>query len=105
MTQTQREAIRNVKEFDKFKDQIKITITPEGLRIELLESAAGTSFDVGKPKPKDKWKKLLALLAHELGKLPTRFLLKSTRTQRLMRGPETLAIGTSLLNEPMSPGD
>jgi chemotaxis protein MotB len=69
-------AIRNVKDFDKFKDLIKITITPEGLRIELLESAAGTFFDVGKPKPNENGVKLLALLAHELGKLPNKILIE-----------------------------
>jgi hypothetical protein len=30
--------------FDKLKDQIEIKVTPEGFRIELLESATGTFF-------------------------------------------------------------
>ncbi len=69
-------AIQSVKDFDKFKDQIKITITPEGLRIELLESAAGTFFDVGNPKPNENGRKLLTLLAHELGKLPNKIFIE-----------------------------
>ncbi len=49
-----------------------MTVTAEGLRIELLETATGTFFDVGKPAPNDDGKELLSLLAQELGKLPNR---------------------------------
>src|SRR5580692_10448890 len=35
-------AIRQVDKFDKLKNQIEMTVTSEGLRIELLESEAGT---------------------------------------------------------------
>ncbi len=64
--------IREVNDFDKFKKQIEMTVTAEGLRIELLETATGTFFDVGKPVPNDNGKELLSLLAQELGKLPNR---------------------------------
>src|SRR5215471_6790861 len=37
-------AVRHVANFDKFKDQIQMTATAEGLRIELLETDAGTFF-------------------------------------------------------------
>ena len=47
-----------------------VTLTPEGLRIELLETETGTFFDVGSPAPNVNGKELLSLLAHELGKLP-----------------------------------
>ncbi len=43
-------AISHMPNFDKLKDQIEIKVTPEGLRIELLESAKGTFFDLGSPK-------------------------------------------------------
>jgi chemotaxis protein MotB len=36
---------------EKLKGQIEITITDEGLRIELMESAKGTFFELGSPKP------------------------------------------------------
>src|ERR1700745_1108066 len=35
-------AIRRIDNFDKCKDQIEMTVTAEGLRIELLESEEGT---------------------------------------------------------------
>lgn len=63
-------AISKVPDFDKIKDQIEMTITPEGLRIELLETETGTFFEVGNSAPSDNGKELLTLLAQELGKLP-----------------------------------
>jgi chemotaxis protein MotB len=56
--------------FEQLKNQIEMTVTPEGLRIELLEAATGTFFELGKPQPNDNGKILLSLLAQELGKLP-----------------------------------
>jgi chemotaxis protein MotB len=63
-------AISKVPNFEKIKDQIEMTITPEGLRIELLETATGTFFELGSPKPNSNGNELLSLLAHELGKIP-----------------------------------
>jgi chemotaxis protein MotB len=64
--------IRKLVNFDKFNKQIEMTVTNEGLRIELLEEPMGTFFDVGKPTPTDNGKELLAALAQEIGKLPNR---------------------------------
>ena len=47
-----------------------MTITSEGLRIELMESASGTFFDSGSPKLNADGRDVLITLAHELGKLP-----------------------------------
>jgi chemotaxis protein MotB len=63
-------AIRRVPDFENIKDQIEMTITPEGLRIELLETETGTFFEVGSSSPSVNGKELLSLLAQELGKLP-----------------------------------
>jgi chemotaxis protein MotB len=63
-------AIQRTINFDKLKDQINMTITPEGLRIELMESAAGTFFQSGVAAPTDNGKEILVKLAEELGKLP-----------------------------------
>ena len=69
-------AIRGVPDFDKIKDQIEMTVTPEGLRIELLETETGTFFDLGSPEPNGNGKELLSLLAQELGKLPNHLSLE-----------------------------
>lgn len=56
--------------FDKLKKQIEIKVTPEGLRIELIESAKGTFFENGKAQPTPVLHDLLKILAAETGKLP-----------------------------------
>jgi chemotaxis protein MotB len=68
--------IRQMPNFDKLKDQIEITVTAEGLRIELLESATGTFFNLGAPQPNEDGRKLLELLAGELGKLPNKISIE-----------------------------
>jgi chemotaxis protein MotB len=62
--------IREVPSFEKLKNNIDMTITNEGLRIELTESAAGTFFDSGSAKISGDGGDLLTALAGELGKLP-----------------------------------
>jgi chemotaxis protein MotB len=62
--------IREVPSFDKLKNNIDMTVTNEGLRIELTESAAGTFFDSGSAKISSDGSGLLTALAGELGKLP-----------------------------------
>ncbi|MGA7463536.1 MAG: flagellar motor protein MotB [Candidatus Korobacteraceae bacterium] len=65
-------AIRQVANFDKLKDHIEMTVTQEGLRIELLESKNGTFFDSGKPDPNGNGRELLMTIAEELGKAPNK---------------------------------
>jgi chemotaxis protein MotB len=65
-------AMRRLPNFEKLKNQIEIKVTPEGLRIELLESATGTFFDLGNRNPNSNGSELLDLLAGELGKLPNK---------------------------------
>jgi chemotaxis protein MotB len=47
-----------------------MTVTSEGLRIELLESSSGTFFESGKPGLNSDGKELLVALAQQLGQLP-----------------------------------
>ena len=63
-------SIRNINDLEKLRKNVEITITAEGLRIELLESAKGTFFESGKSTLNDTGKEMLVLLAQELGKLP-----------------------------------
>jgi chemotaxis protein MotB len=64
--------IREVPDFDKMKNNIDMTVTNEGLRIELTESATGTFFDSGSAKISVNGAELLVVLAQELGKLPNK---------------------------------
>ena len=53
-----------------------MTITAEGLRIELMESETGTFFQSGAAVPTEGAKDILAKLAAELGKLPNRISIE-----------------------------
>ena len=64
--------VREMTSFDKFKNQIEMTVTSEGLRIELLETENGFFFPSGGAEPTDNAKDLLVKLAQELGKLPNK---------------------------------
>ena len=63
-------AIKEVPHFEKFKNHIDMTVTNEGLRIELTESEKGTFFDSGSAKMSADGEELLHALAQELGRLP-----------------------------------
>jgi chemotaxis protein MotB len=69
-------SIHEISNFDKLKSQIEMTVTSEGLRIELLESASGTFFDSGSPHPTNTGTELLATLSEELGKLPNKVTIE-----------------------------
>jgi chemotaxis protein MotB len=60
----------------KLSKQIEITITPEGLRIELLEDKNGTFYESGKARLSDSGQELLELLAAELKTLPNSLLIE-----------------------------
>jgi chemotaxis protein MotB len=65
-------AIRQAPEVGKLKDQVQMSVTGEGLRIELLESASNSFFEAGNAQPTATGEEMLQLLAAELGKLPNR---------------------------------
>jgi chemotaxis protein MotB len=69
-------SIHRLDPMDKLKNQIEITITDEGLRIELMESAKGTFFELGSAQPTDALRELLQLLAQELGNLPNKISIE-----------------------------
>jgi chemotaxis protein MotB len=68
--------VRETTSFDKFKNQIEMTVTSEGLRIELLETEKGLFFSSGVAEPTDSAKGLLVKLAQELGKLPNKISIE-----------------------------
>lgn len=63
-------SIQSITDLDKLKKNIEITVTAEGLRIELLESAKGGFFDSGSSTLNQSGQELLTLLAAELGNVP-----------------------------------
>ena len=67
---------RQMPDFDELKNHIQMTISSEGLRIELSESETGTFFDSGSTQPTQRGREVLALLANELGKLPNKIYIE-----------------------------
>jgi chemotaxis protein MotB len=63
-------AMEQLADFDKLKKQIEMTVTPEGLKIELMEDPNGTFFENGKAQPTPIMQNLLKVLSAEVGKLP-----------------------------------
>ena len=71
-----KKTVRQLTDFDKFKNQIEMTVTSEGLRIELLETEKGFFFRSGVAEPTDDAKDLLVKMAQELGKLPNKISIE-----------------------------
>ena len=82
-------SIHHLDPLDKLKNQIEITITQEGLRIELMESAKGTFFELGSAKPTPSLVVLLQVLSEELGKLPNRISIEGHTDSKPYSGSRT----------------
>jgi len=70
------ESIRKMNDLKALQNQIQITITPEGLRIELLETKDGTFFDTGSAALNQHGRELLEMLAGQLGGIPNRISIE-----------------------------
>jgi chemotaxis protein MotB len=62
-------AMGKMKDFEKLKKLIEITVTPEGLQIELMEDPHGTFFETGSAEPTPILQSILKILCPEAGKL------------------------------------
>lgn len=70
------QAMKQIPEFKDMQNQIKMTMTAEGLRIDLLETKRGLFFDTGNPTPTAAGGELLKMLASELIKLPNKVAIE-----------------------------
>jgi chemotaxis protein MotB len=77
-----REALRQLPEFGKLGKQIEIQLTPEGLRIELLEAGDSTFFDTGSATPRPETHGILSVIAKELGLLSNDVVLEGHTDSR-----------------------
>lgn len=96
------QSIHKIDPQDKLKNQIEITITSEGLRIELMESAKGTFFELGSTKPTPALIELLKVLSIEVGKLPNRISIEGhtdAKPYSSDRGYDNWDLSTDRANE------
>ena len=71
-----RQALLSIPKFSNIKENVEITVTSDGLRIELLETDAGMFFESGRAQPTETGSELLGRLAEELAKLPNNLLIE-----------------------------
>ena len=69
-------SIRSINDLEKLRKNVEMTVTAEGLRIELLESEKGTFFASGRSTLNDSGKEMLVLLAKDLGTVPNRISIE-----------------------------
>jgi chemotaxis protein MotB len=82
-------SIHHIDKMDKLKNQIEITVTPEGLRIELMESAKGTFFELGSAEPTPALRELLGVLSEQLAKLPNQIAIEGHTDSMMYSGTRT----------------
>ncbi len=70
------QAMKQIPAFKDMQNQIKMTMTAEGLRIDLLETKRGLFFETGNPAPTPAGGELLKVLAGELMKLPNKIAIE-----------------------------
>jgi chemotaxis protein MotB len=70
------QAVKDTSSLEKIKDHIVITVTGEGLRVEMIEDDKGMFFESGSPAPTMYGKDLLETLAAEIGKLPNKITME-----------------------------
>ncbi len=70
------QALKSVPAMEKLKNQISMTITGEGLRIELVEDSHGIFFESGSARPTPVAVKAIGVLAIQLGRLPNAVMIE-----------------------------
>jgi chemotaxis protein MotB len=80
--------IKLIPHFEQMKGNVELTITEEGLRIELFESKKWMFFESGRPEPSPVGKELLTALAAEIGRLPNRILIEGHTDSAAYSGSE-----------------
>jgi len=70
------QAMKKSPEFEKLKDYIQMSVTGEGLRVEMMESEKGIFFDSGSGHPSQTGHDLILRLGEELKKLPNDLMIE-----------------------------
>jgi len=70
------QAMKQSPEFDKLKNYIQMSVTGEGLRVEMIESEKGIFFESGSGRPTAAGRELILRLGAELKKLPNDLMVE-----------------------------
>jgi chemotaxis protein MotB len=80
------DSMKQMSQFEALKDQVQMTITAVGLRIELMETEQGMFFQSGSPTPSQQGREMIALIVDELKKLPNKVALEGHTDAKPFRG-------------------
>jgi chemotaxis protein MotB len=80
------QAFKRSPEFEKLKDYVQMSVTGEGLRVELIESEKGIFFQSGSPAPTEAGQEIISMLADQLGKLDNNLLIEGHTDARPFAG-------------------
>jgi chemotaxis protein MotB len=70
------QALHSAPDFARMSNSIKLSVTGEGLRIDLLETEQGMFFVSGSAAPTESAENLLAVLAREIGSMPNALVIE-----------------------------
>jgi chemotaxis protein MotB len=70
------QALKKSPEFEALKDYIQMSVTGEGLRVEMMESEKGMFFESGSGRPSATGHELILRLCAELKKLPNDLMIE-----------------------------
>jgi chemotaxis protein MotB len=77
-----KQELLQVKRFEVLRDQIEITVTTEGLRIELVERPGSSFFDSGSAVFLGESEQILIVVAHEVGALKNDIVIEGHTDSR-----------------------
>jgi len=80
------QAIKKSPELAPLKDYVQMSVTGEGLRVELLESEKGMFFQSGSAAPSELGEEMIVRLAAELAKLPNNLLIEGHTDAKAFSG-------------------
>jgi chemotaxis protein MotB len=80
------QAIKQSPELSALKDYVQMSVTGEGLRVELIESEKGMFFESGSSSPSGIGEELILRLSEELQKLPNNILIEGHTDARPFSG-------------------
>ncbi|HVT49854.1 MAG TPA: flagellar motor protein MotB [Vicinamibacterales bacterium] len=83
-----RQKLLNTPEFASLRDQVEVTITAEGLRIELVDKSGSSFFDNGSSVLRGESERILTTIAQEIGKLENDVVIEGHTDSRQYAGGE-----------------
>jgi chemotaxis protein MotB len=77
-----RARLDSIPEFKTLRNQIEFSITSEGLRVDLVETAGSSFFDSGSTVPRPETERILGVIAREIGGLDNAVIIEGHTDSR-----------------------